>query len=98
MIAGFHLIWTAYGWWLPNDPRGSSSHDIRVERIEELGPLHYGRKLVQPLPAELRAFYESAAAVLKHELCNSTPRSETSSARCWAKSSPANGTPAMPAP
>jgi hypothetical protein len=25
MIAGYHLIWTAYGWWLPNDPRGSTS-------------------------------------------------------------------------
>ena len=37
MVAGFHLIWTAYGWWLPNDPRGSSSHEIRVERIADLG-------------------------------------------------------------
>ena len=68
MVAGFHLIWTAYGWWLPNDPRGSSSHEIRIERIEELGPLHHGRKVIQPLPSELRAFYERAAGVLKHEL------------------------------
>ena len=68
MVAGFHLIWTAYGWWLPNDPRGSSSHEIRVERIEELGPLHTGRKAIQLLPAELREFYARAAAVLKHEL------------------------------
>ena len=35
MVAGFHLIWTAYGWWLPNDPRGSSSYEIRVEKIAE---------------------------------------------------------------
>jgi len=26
MIIAHHLIWTAYGFWLPNDPRGSSSH------------------------------------------------------------------------
>jgi hypothetical protein len=25
MIAGFHVIWSAYGFWLPNDPRGSWS-------------------------------------------------------------------------
>jgi len=25
MIVGYHLIWGAYGFWLPNDPRGSWS-------------------------------------------------------------------------
>ena len=68
MVVGSHLIWTAYGWWLPNDPRGSSSHEIRVERIAGLGELHHGRKPVQPLPAEIRRFYEEARGVLKHEL------------------------------
>ena len=68
MVAGFHLIWTAYGWWLPNDPRGSSSHEIRVERIAELGELHHGRKPVQPPSREIRAFYEQARQVLQHPL------------------------------
>jgi REP element-mobilizing transposase RayT len=68
MVIAHHLIWTAYGWWLPNDPRGSNSKEIRVERIADLGELHYGRKLVQPLPADLRAFYAEAEKVLKHEL------------------------------
>lgn len=68
MIAGFHLIWTAYGWWLPNDPRGSSSHEIRVERIAELGERHEGRKRIQPPPQVIRAFYEHAQQVLKHPL------------------------------
>src|ERR1700757_3320289 len=68
MVAGYHLIWTAYGWWLPNDPRGSSSHEIRVERIAELGELHHGRKAVQPLSRELRRFYDQARSVLKHLL------------------------------
>lgn len=68
MVVGYHLIWTLYGWWLPNDPRGSSSHEIRVERIADLGDLHHGRKAVQPLPVELREFYAKAQAVLKHEL------------------------------
>jgi hypothetical protein len=28
MIVGYHLIMTAYGFWLPNDPRGSWSHFV----------------------------------------------------------------------
>ena len=68
MVAGFHLIWTAYGWWLPNDPRGSSSHEIRVQQIAELGEAHYGRKVVQPSGAEIGQFYEQAREVLKHPL------------------------------
>lgn len=68
MIAGFHLVWTAYGWWLPNDPRGSSSHEIRVERIAELGELHHGRKAVQPPGSDIREFYDRAREVLQHEL------------------------------
>ena len=68
MVIGYHLIWTAYGWWLPNDPRGSSSHEIRVERIADLGELHQGRKAVQPHSSELRRFYDQARGALKHPL------------------------------
>ncbi len=68
MVAGFHLIFTAYGWWLPNDPRGSSSHEIRVEQIAELGELHHGRKKQQPRSREIRDFYDEARDVLKHSL------------------------------
>lgn len=68
MVAAYHLIWTAYGWWLPNDPRGSMSHAIRQDIIAELGELHYGRQKVQPAGKLLRKFYEAARLVLKHEL------------------------------
>src|SRR5438093_2829954 len=68
MVAGFHLIWTAYGWWLPNDPRGSSSYEIRVEKIAELGELHHGRKAVQPPGREIKQFYHRAQDILKHPL------------------------------
>jgi REP element-mobilizing transposase RayT len=68
VVVGHHLIWTVYGWWLPNDPRGSTSHEIRVEPIARLGELHQGRKPVQPTTAELRAFYEEAKQVLAHEI------------------------------
>jgi REP element-mobilizing transposase RayT len=66
MVIGYHLIWTVYGWWLPNDPRGSSSHEIRVEKLEELGDIHHGRKKVQPRRQELQAFYEKAQDLLTH--------------------------------
>ncbi|MFL6765566.1 MAG: transposase [Sphingomicrobium sp.] len=68
MVAGFHLVWTAYGWWLPNDPRGSSSHEIRVEKVAQLGDLHPGRKPVQPSGREIRDFYDQARSALKHPL------------------------------
>jgi REP element-mobilizing transposase RayT len=68
MIAGYHLIWTAYGWWLPNDPRGSSSHEIRSAEIADLGELHHGRKRIQPAGRVVREFYDAAQDKIKHEL------------------------------
>src|SRR5207249_570369 len=68
MVAGYHLIWTAYGWWLPNDPRGSGSFEIRVEKINCLGDIHYRRKIDQPLSAEIRQFYQTVQDLLKHPL------------------------------
>ncbi len=68
MVVGYHLIWTAYGWWLPNDPRGSSSQEIRVKKLSELGPLHEGRKTIQPPGRDIRRFYDEAKDLLNHEL------------------------------
>jgi len=68
MVFGYHLVWTAYGWWLPNDPRGSMSHYIESNVIAELGELHYGRKPVQPAGWVIREFYDRAAPALKHDL------------------------------
>jgi len=68
MVIAHHLIWTGYGWWLPNDPRGSMSHTIACDVIAELGDLHYGRKTVQPASPVIREFYQRARDVLKHPL------------------------------
>jgi hypothetical protein len=68
MVLGYHLVWTAYGWWLPNDLRGSTSRAIRCDVLRELGELHYGRKRVQPASRDIRAFYRAAAGLLKHPL------------------------------
>jgi len=68
MLIAHHLISTGYGWWLANDPRGSESLEIRVERLAALGPIHYGRKAVQPSSRELRKFHEQAHDLLQHQV------------------------------
>lgn len=38
MVLGYHLILTGYGFWLPNDPRGSWSEVVRVFELRPFGP------------------------------------------------------------
>jgi REP element-mobilizing transposase RayT len=66
MVAGYHLICTAYGYWLPNEPRGSTSLTVRVEKLRPLGDVHYGRKQIQPSSATLREFHSKARDLLAH--------------------------------
>ncbi len=68
MVAAYHLIWTAYGHWLPNDPRGSMSQELRCANIAPLGEIHYGRKRIQPAGVLIKEFYEAARGVLKYDL------------------------------
>jgi REP element-mobilizing transposase RayT len=68
LVIAYHLIWTAYGWWLPNDPRGSGSKVVRNDVLAEMCELHYGRKKVQPSGATVRRFQQSAAELLRHPL------------------------------
>ena len=68
LVIAYHLIWTAYGWWLPNDPRGSGSKTVDSDVIAQLGELHHGRKRVQPPGSVVREFYESAAKLLRYPL------------------------------
>jgi REP element-mobilizing transposase RayT len=68
IVIAHHLIFTAYGWWLPNDPRGSGSQSIYTDVLKQLGELHFGRKRVQPIGHVIRDFYAKAAALLQHPL------------------------------
>jgi len=68
IVIAHHIMWTLYGWWLPNDPRGSTSQTVCCDLIAELGELHQGRKPVQPAGKELRRFYKQASSVLKFPL------------------------------
>ena len=60
IVIAHHLIWTVYGSWLPNDPRGSGSHSVASDVLTELGELHYGRNKLQPAGRIVREFYEQA--------------------------------------
>jgi REP element-mobilizing transposase RayT len=82
LVIAYHLIWTGYGWWLPNDPRGSGSRTVRSDVLAQLGELHFGRKRVQPAGREVRAFYAEAAPLLRHPLVSfdENARSEIASA------------------
>ena len=66
-IIAHHLIWTLYGHWLPNDPRGSGSEELRDPKFAALGEIHHGRKpaRMQPSRKELREFHKQAEPLLE---------------------------------
>jgi len=68
IIIAHHLILHGYGHWLPNDPRGSGSEEIRQETLTDLGAVHFGRKRVQPSREELKRFKREAAPRLEFPL------------------------------
>jgi REP element-mobilizing transposase RayT len=67
-IIAHHLLWTLYGHWLANDPRGSGSEDVRDPKLAPLGDVHLGRKpaRLQPSQGELRGFYREARPMLQY--------------------------------
>ena len=60
-----HLIFSGYGTWLPNDPRGSGSDEVRKLELDDLGPIHFGRKAEQPSRDELRAFHRGRVGYVR---------------------------------
>src|SRR5690349_10387183 len=68
IVIAHHLILHGYGHWLPNDPRGSGSTEIRDDKLTDLGPVHTGRKKKQPARSELRQFRRAAEPLLDFEL------------------------------
>lgn len=66
VVIAHHIILTGYGHWLPNDPRGSLSREIRAGKLFGVGPIHFGRKSVQPSLEELKSFHDEARRALEH--------------------------------
>jgi len=61
MIIAYHAIFTTYGTWLPNDPRGSYSKEIYNEQLRMLGEIKYGRQNPIPAKERLMKFWTTAA-------------------------------------
>ena len=57
MIIAYHAIFTTYGTWLPNDPRGSFSEKIYKDELRAIGDVKYGRQYPQPPKKSLRKFW-----------------------------------------
>jgi REP element-mobilizing transposase RayT len=60
MVIAYHAIFTTYGTWLPNDPRGSYSKDVYIEQLQSLGTVRYGRQNPQPSKKTLQMFWAVA--------------------------------------
>jgi REP element-mobilizing transposase RayT len=67
-VIAHHLVWTAYGTWLPNDPRGSMSRKIYTPELAELATPHFGRRKIQPSRRVVREFYEQATSRLLYSV------------------------------
>lgn len=60
MIVAYHAIFTTYGTWLPNDPRGSYSKEIYNNQLEALASIKYGRQNPSPAKNLLMKFWAAA--------------------------------------
>ena len=38
MVRAYHVIFSTYGFWLPNDPRGSGSDRVAAPHLQRFGP------------------------------------------------------------
>lgn len=65
MIIAYHAIFTTYGTWLPNDPRGSYSKEIYNAELRSLGEIKYGRQEPPPKKVLLKFYSEAAPALEK---------------------------------
>ena len=55
MIHGYHAIFGAYGFWLPNDPRGSWSDFVGAWELFRFGPTTKSLERKTELNAKERA-------------------------------------------
>jgi hypothetical protein len=56
-VLAFHLVMGAYGFWLPNDPRGSGSRYVGSDQLFRHGPATHvdGEQSVAKRPHDVAA-------------------------------------------
>ncbi len=65
MIHGYHVIWGAYGFWLPNDPRGSWSDFVASWELLRFGKATFGLERRDVDPQQWQAWRTAAVTALK---------------------------------
>jgi len=69
MIFAYHLTWTTYGHWFPNDPRGSWSDEVWQPQLACVRALDEERRVLRPHPVRpdrLQRFLNDARRTLVH--------------------------------
>ncbi|MCA9166177.1 MAG: transposase [Planctomycetales bacterium] len=66
MVHGYHVIWGTYGFWLPNDPRGSWSDFVYAWELAQFGPATKSVERVEVDRDEYVAWRERARAALRY--------------------------------
>ena len=81
-VLAHHLILTCYGFWLPNDPRGSGSLDVWADALKPFGPATYVnlRQSVASRHHDVQ-HRRAAKAALKHPPVRLTGRQAATAAR-----------------
>jgi REP element-mobilizing transposase RayT len=64
MIIAYHIIFTTYGTWLPNDPRGSFSKQIYNQKLAVIAPIKYGKQKNIPDKENLNKFWSDSSKIL----------------------------------
>ncbi len=85
MIIAYHAIFTTYGTWLPNDPRGSYSKAIYNAELAALGDIRYGRQCPQPDRLSMRRFRAAATPRLSQPPFHLTNESRVVVAGAFSK-------------
>ncbi len=86
MIHGYHVIVPVYGFWLPNDPRGSWSDFVRKWELTRFGETtkSQGRRALDELSAEEIAQREAARRALRYPAVTLTGRQAAAVGRGFA--------------
>jgi REP element-mobilizing transposase RayT len=74
MVHGYHVIWGAYGFWLPNDPRGSWSEFVYAWELARFGKATWSADRIEVEPTEYAVWRAAARKVLKYPAVTFTNR------------------------
>jgi REP element-mobilizing transposase RayT len=66
MVHGYHLIWSTYGFRLPNDPRGSKSKKVYAELLKSFGGARQEVAKVAVTPNDLHLWRTQTELRLKY--------------------------------